>query len=238
MEKSQCCTDPQKNDKQILSNYRPISLLPVCSKILERLIYDSMYKHISDNNILSPNQSGFRTGDLSINQLLSVTYHIFNYFDEGMETRTVFLDIYKAFHKVWHKGLIYKFCQYGFTGSLLTLLTDFLSNRKRGVVLNDQYSSRADIKAGAPQSSILGPLQFLVYLNDLRENLHSNPKPFVDETFLVSIVNDEVLSNSHLNDDLSKINDWTYKWKTSFNRDSTENDHEVVFSRKKILTTL
>ena len=109
MEKSQCCTDPQKNDKQILSNYRPISLLPVCSKILERLIYNSMYKHISDNNILSPNQSGFRTGDLSINQLLSVTYHIFNYFDEEMETRTIFVDIYKDFHKGGTKDLFIGF---------------------------------------------------------------------------------------------------------------------------------
>ena len=70
------------------------------------------------------------------------------------------------------------------------------------------------------------------------ENLHSSPKFFADDISLFSIVTDEALSNSHLNDDLSKINDWTYKWKTSFNRDSTENDHEVVFSRKKILTTL
>ena len=131
MEKSRCCTNPQrKNDKQILSNYRPVSLLPVCSKIFERLIYNSMYKHISDNNLLSPNQSGFRTGDSCINQLLSITYDIFHCFDEGMETRAIFLDISKAFDKVWHKGPIYKLRQYGFTGNLLALLTDFLSNRK------------------------------------------------------------------------------------------------------------
>ena len=79
-----------KNDKQILSNYRLVSLLPVCSKIFERLIYNSMYKHISDNNLLSPNQSGFRTGDSCINQLLSITYDIFHCFDKGMETRVIF----------------------------------------------------------------------------------------------------------------------------------------------------
>ena len=91
MEKSRCCTNPQrKNDKQILSNYRPVSLLPVSSKIFERLIYNSMYKHINDNNLLSPNQSGFRTGDSYISQLLSITYDIFHCFDEGMETRTIF----------------------------------------------------------------------------------------------------------------------------------------------------
>ena len=238
MEKSQCCTDPQKNDKQILSNYRPVSLLPVCSKIFERLIYNSMYKHISDNNLLSPNQSGFRTGDSCINQLLSITYDIFHCFDEGMETRAIFLDISKAFDKVWHKGLIYKLRQYGFSGNLLALLTDFLSNRKQRVVLNGQHSSWADINAGVPQGSILGPLLFLVYINDLTENLHSNPKLFADDTSLFSIVADEALSNSYLNDDLKKINDWAYKWKMSFNPDSTKPAHEVAFNRKKIFTTL
>ena len=106
----------------------PVSLLPICSKIFERLICNSMQKHISDNNLLSPNQSGFCTGDPSINQLLSITYYIFHSFDEGMETRAIFLDISKAVDKVWHKGLIYKLQQYGFTRKLLALLTDFLSN--------------------------------------------------------------------------------------------------------------
>ena len=145
MEKSQCCINPhKKNDKQILSNYRPASLLPVFSKIFERLIYNSMHKHIIDNNLLSPNQSGFRTGYSCTNQLLSITSDIFHCFDEGMETRAILLDISKAFDKVWHKGLIYKLRQYGFSGNLLALLTDFLSNRKQRVVLNGQHSSRAD----------------------------------------------------------------------------------------------
>ena len=197
-----------------------------------------MYKHISDNNLLSPNQSGFRTGDSCINQLLSITYDIFHCFDKGMETRAIFLDIPKAFDKVRHKGLIYKLRQYGFIGNLLTLLIDFLSNRKQIVVSNGQHSSWADIKAGVPQGSILGPLLFLVYINDLSENLHSSPKLFADDnTSLFSTVTDEALSNSHLNDDLSKINDWCYKWKMSFTPDSTKPTHEVVFSRKKIIVT-
>ena len=128
-----------KNDKQILSNYRPAFLLPVCSKIFERLIYNSMHKHINDNNLLSPNQSGFRTGDSCINPLLSITYDIFHCFDEGMETRPIFLDISKAFDKVWDKGLIYKLRQCGFSGNLLALLTDFLRNRKQRIVLTGQH---------------------------------------------------------------------------------------------------
>ena len=128
--------------------------------------------------------------------------------------------------------------QYGFTGNLLTLLTDFLRNRKQRVVLNGQHSSWADIKAGVPQGSILGPLLFLIYINDLTENLHSNPKLFADDTFLFSTVTDEALSNSYLNDNLSKINDWAYRWKMSFNPDGTKLAHEVVFSRKNIFTIL
>ena len=81
--------------------------------------------------------------------------------------------------------------------------------------------------------SILGPLLFLVYINDLTQNLHSNPKLFADDTSLFSTVADEALSNSYLNDDLKKSNDWAYKWKMNFNPDSTKPAHEVVFSRKK-----
>ena len=116
----------------------------------------------------------------------------------------IFLDISKAFDKVLHKGLIYKLRQYGFSGNLLALLTVLLSNRKQRVVLNGRHSSWAYIKAGFLQGSILGPLLFLVYINDLTENLHSNPKLFADDTSLFSIVADEALSNSYLNDDLKK----------------------------------
>ena len=96
--------------------------------------------------------------------------------------------------------------QYGFIGKLFTLLTDFRSNRKIRAVLNGQHSSWADIKTGVPQDSILGPLLFHLYLNDLMENSHSNPKFFDDDSFLT--VTNAALSNSHLNDDLSNINDW------------------------------
>ena len=149
---------------------------------------------------------------------------IFHCFDEGMETTAIFLDISKALDKVWHKGLIYKFRKYGFTGNLLTHSTYFLSNRKQRVVLNG-HSSLADIKAGAPQVSIQRPLLFLVYINNLTENLHSNPKLFADDTSLFAAVTDEALSNSHLNDDLSKINNWAYKWKMSFNPEITKTAH-------------
>ena len=102
--------------------------------------------------------------------------------------RGVFLDISKAFDKVWFKGLIYKLKQNGISGKLLSLITDFLSNRKQRVVLNGKYSSWTNIEAGVPQGSILGPLLFLIYINDLSDNLITNPKLFADDTSLFSIV--------------------------------------------------
>ena len=90
----------KKGDKQNIKNYRPVSLLPICSKIFERTIYDNMLKYFLDNNLISPKQSGFRPRDSSINQLLSITHDIFTSFDNGLELRGVFLDISKAFDKV------------------------------------------------------------------------------------------------------------------------------------------
>ena len=151
---------------------------------------------------------------------MSITYDIFHRFDEGRETRALFLDISKAFDKVWHKGLIYKLPQYDFTGNLLTILIDFLSKRKQRVVLNGQHSPWTDIKAR------------------LTKNFHSNSTVFADDTSLFYTVTDETLSNSRLNDDLSVINDWDYKWKMRFNPDSTKPTHEVAFSRKIYIYSL
>ena len=119
---------------------------------------------------------------------------------------------------------------------VLSLLIDFLTNSKQRVVFNGQNSSWADIKAGIPEGSILEPLFSLLYINDLMENLHLNPKLFADDTSLFSIVNIVAQSNAQLSSDLTKINDCAFKWKTSFNPDYTKPSHEVVFSCKRIET--
>ena len=120
------------------------------------------------------------------------------------------------------------------TGNFLTLLTDILSNRKQRVVLYGQHSLWADIKVGVPK--VHGRTITLSHVH-LTENLHSNPNLFADDTPLFWIVTEGALSNSHLNDNLSKINDWTYKWKMTYSHDSTKLTHQVVFSRKKITFT-
>ena len=116
----------------------PISLLPICSNIFERLIFNKTFGFFIENDLISQHQSGFKNGDSCINQLLSVTREIYQLFHEGSDVRSVFLDISKAFDKVWHNGLIFKLKQNGISGNVLNLLSNFLRNGKQRVVLNGQ----------------------------------------------------------------------------------------------------
>ena len=126
----------KKSDKQIFKKYRHVSLLPICGKISGRLMNNRLYEYFIENELISSSQSGFKPGDSCINQLLSITHDIYQSFDNGFEVRGVFLDISKAFNKVWHKGFIYKLKQNGVAGNLLKALADFLKDRKQRVVLN------------------------------------------------------------------------------------------------------
>ena len=121
-----------------------------------------------------------------MNQLLSITHSIFEAFDcnPTLEVRSIYLDISKAFDRVWHEGLIYKLKRCGISGNLLLLLRSFLSDRKQRTVLNGQSSRWGNISAGVPQGSILGPPFFLIYINDLTENLRCSVKLFADDTSL------------------------------------------------------
>ena len=182
--------------------------------------------------MISQNQSGFKPGDSCINQLLAITHEIYKSFDACLDVRAVFLDISKAFDKVWHQGLLYKLKQNGISGNLLETLTDFLKDRKQRVVLNGQNSSWANIEAGVPQGSILGPLLFLIYINDLPDNLSTNVKLFADDTSLFSVVHDIATSSCDLNYDLNRVREWAFQWKMSFNPEPSKQAQEVIFTRK------
>ena len=170
-----------------------------------------MFELFIQNNLITPNQTGFITGDLCINQPISIIHKIYKSFDDDCyEVRGVFLDISKAFDKLWHHGLHYKLRQNGISGELLNILTDFLDNRTQRVILNGQYSSWAKVEAGVPQGSILGLLLFLIYINDLSDNLAWTPKLFADNTSLFSVVKNVDASNIDLNNDLRKIDEWAF----------------------------
>ena len=164
-------------------------------------------------------QSGLRPGDSCINQLLCITHDIYQSLDDGLETRGVFLDISKAFDKVWHEGLLFKLKQNIISGNLLNVITDFLYQRKQRVFLNGEHSSWTNTEAEIPQGSILGPLFFLVYINDLSDGLTANPKLFADDTSLFSVIDNINSTANDLNCDLMKISNWAIQWKMRFNPD-------------------
>ena len=127
----------KKSNKNDIKNYRPISVLPLCGKIFEKILYNSIYAYFQENGIFDINQSGFRAGDSCINQLISITHEISQSLDLNppLETRAVFLDISKAFDKVWHDGVIFKLKLNGVSGNALKLIENFLDNRLQRVVL-------------------------------------------------------------------------------------------------------
>ena len=223
----------KKGNRQLKSNYRPISLLPICGKILEKIIFDNLYHFLNLNNLISKNQSGFRPGDSTIYQLIDITSNIYESFEKYDETRALFLDISKAFDKVWHEGLLYKLKCNGISGNLFNLLENYLNHRYQRVVLNGMSSEWRSINAGVPQGSVLGPLLFLVYINDLTDNISSEIRLFADDSSLFSHVETIALTHEKLIKDLETITQWTYQWKMLFNPDITKQAIEVIFSVKK-----
>ena len=214
--------------------------MPICGKVFEKIVFNSLFVYLNNNNLLNSNQSGFRPCDICVNQFISITNDIYKAFDGNplLEVRGGFLDMSKAFDKVWHHGLLYKLRHVGICGEYHALIHSFLSDKFQRVLLNGKTSKWSQIKAGVPQGSILGPLLFLVYINDLPEGLTSNVKLFADDTSIFLVVRDSSSSSLSLNEDLSKISQWGYIWKMLFNPDASKQAQEVVFSRKKILLTI
>ena len=143
------------------------------------------------------------------------------------------MDISKAFDKVWHEGLSFKLKQNGVSDQLLKLLTDYLSNRYQRVVVNGQNSEWAPVLSGVPQGSVLGPLLFLIFINDLEVDMKCSVKFFADDTMLYSIVNNPIISLRELNDDLEMIRQWAHQSELEFNPDPTKRATEMIFSSKK-----
>ena len=153
------------------------------------LTLNRIHNFLLEENLLNPNQSGFRSSDSCVNQLLAIKHDIFEAFDcnTPLEVSSVFLNISKAFDKVWHEGLLYKIEYMGISGELHKLLENYLSGTLQRVVLNGRSSSWKPVLAGIPQGSTLGSLLFFIYINDLPNEKKSNAKLFADDTSLFTI---------------------------------------------------
>jgi len=212
----------KQGDRHIFSNYRPISLLSVVSKILEKVVFKHVYNYFYATDLLSSHQSGFRPGDSTVNQL-AYLYHTFcQAIDAKKDIKIVFCDVSKAFDKVWHKGLLYKLHKTGVRGRLLSWFENYLSQRLQRVVIKGQHSSWGGIEAGVPQGSVLGPLLFLVYINDLVDEVDCAIKLFADDTTLYVTFDDQDACAVSLNTNLTKIKKWADTWLVNFNPTKTE----------------
>ena len=165
----------KKDSASTVSNYRPISLLSVTSKVFERIVFKYIFNYFKENFIINNYQSGFQSGRSTVTQLLELYHQFCMAVDAQKEIRVIFLDIKKAFDKVWHKGILHKLALCGIKGNLLNWFMSYLSNRSQRVIINGQYSDWELLKAGVPQGSVLGPLLFLIYINDITSSIkHTN----------------------------------------------------------------
>ena len=206
------------NDDMVFSNYRPVSVLPVFSKLLERLVYNRLIVFINNNMILYEYQFGFQKGKSTHFAIMLLTDKITEALDRGECLIGVFLDFSKAFDTVDHAILLIKLRKYGIQGVELQWFSDYLYNRLQYVTYNNHKSRREKITCGVPQGSILGPLLFLLYINDLvNVSRHCFSILFADDTnMFISGKHLEVLC-SQLNDDLREIQEWLNCNKLSLN---------------------
>ena len=212
----------KKNEKAVMNNYRPISLLSCVSKILERVVFKHVFNYFRDNFLITVYQSGFIPGDSTVNQLVQLYHMMCDAVDKKKELRIVFCDISKAFDRVWHAGIICKLDAMGIKGPLLKWFNNYLQDRYQRVVIGGACSSWENIQAGVPQGSVLGPLLFLVYINDISRVVNSNIRMFADDTALFITVDDPVEAATVLNTDLQSISQWADQWLVTFSPPKTE----------------
>ena len=173
-------------ERSTAKNYRPVSLLSVVSKVFEKLVNNRIVDHLEKCGLFSDFQYGFRSSRSTADLLTVVSDRIARAFNRSGATRAVALDISKAFDRVWHAGLLHKLKSYGISGQIFGLISSFLSNRRLRVVLDGKSSQEYPVNAGVPQGSILGPTLFLLYINDLPDDVICDIAIYADDTTLYS----------------------------------------------------
>lgn len=212
----------KKGDKNTVSNYRPISLISCVGKVMERVVFKYLYNYMHINNLIYQKQSGFLPGHSTVFQLIDLYNQICSAFDERKSTCIIFCDISKAFDRVWHSGLIFKLKQYGIEGNVLNWISCYLKNRSQKCFVGSSFSDKKVIKAGVPQGSVLGPLFFLIYVNDITYSLLSISRLYADDSSLAVSSNNIDYIERTLNHDLLLISKWAERWLVNFNPSKTE----------------
>ena len=210
------CSIFKKGNKSEPANYRPISLTCVCCKILEHIIHSHVMKFLDKHNILTDSQHGFRAKRSTETQLLLTIDDISKQVDQNSTISMAILDFSKAFDKVPHKRLLSKLLAYGINGELLNWFESFLTNRVQRVVCDGEISDPKCVLSGVPQGTVLGPLLFLLYVNDIPDNITSTVRLFADDCLVYRKINSPT-DQQLLQEDLNKLEHWQNKWQMNFN---------------------
>lgn len=197
-------------------NYRPVTLTSQVAKLLERLIQDQVLNFVQDNNVISCDQHGFQQKCSCVSQLLESLNDWTASFDENIPQDVIYLDFSKAFDSVPHQRLLYKLEHYGIRGRMLNWFKNFLTNRKQRVLLRNGLSEWTNVISGVPQGSILGPLLFILFVNDLPSFASLTAKLFADDTKLYGPAN-TIEDCQEIQNDINNFSAWSKLWLLNFN---------------------
>lgn len=211
-----------KKPPDIASSYRPISLLDTIAKITESFIAQLIKNHINEHNILISEQFGFRERHSATHQVYRLVEQITTGKANKQKTAAVFLDVSKAFDKVWINGLIYKLINYKFPPHLVHLIKSFLNNRNFHVKIKNALSDNYPCHAGVPQGSILAPTLYSIYTNDAPKYLFTNYATFADDTCIYAINHNRKYAIVSINKHLKLLSNYFHKWKIAINVDKTK----------------
>ena len=206
----------KKCKKSNPANYRPISLTCIICKVVEHIVLSHMWKHLNANDVILHHQHGFQTGLSCQTQLVEAFHDWASSMNNNKQTDILLLNFSKAFDTVPHKCLLSKLSYYGITGLTLQWINFFLSNRTQTVSVNGSHSSPANVISGVPQGSFLGPVLFLLYINDITDSINSNIRLFADDSILYREIQTPK-DHDILQTDLSKLSEWATKWQMNFN---------------------
>lgn len=216
----------KKGSKKCCGNYRPISLTSIVCKVMEGIIRDAIMDYMKKHSYFSKKQFGFLPSRSTVLQLLKLIDEWTEALDNGKNIESIYMDIQKAFDTVPHKRLIHKLTMYGLKGNLLKWIEDFLENRYQFVGINGETSSLKPVTSGVPQGSVLGPLLFILYMNDLPDNLQSGVYMFADDTKIYHIHSNHSGSVSNvIQNDLDALQQWSENWLLKFHPEKCKQLH-------------